>query len=88
MKEIYDAVVVGSGAGGGTVAYRLTATGLKVLLLEQGPKYSPFRDYPLGRNDWERWDHWEKENPDSYVTSPRSSAREPRGSCQPSTAGS
>lgn len=71
MKEIYDAIVVGSGAGGGTVAYRLTSSGLKVLLLEQGPKYSPFKDYPLGRNDWERWDHWEKENPDSYVTSPQ-----------------
>jgi choline dehydrogenase-like flavoprotein len=69
MKDLYDAIVIGSGAGGGTAAYRLTRAGMKVLLLEQGPRYRPFRDYPLGRNDWERLDHFERHLPDSYVSS-------------------
>ena len=37
----YDVVIVGSGAGGGTVAYELRdlpRTGLRVLVLEQGPR--------------------------------------------------
>jgi choline dehydrogenase-like flavoprotein len=32
----YDAIIVGSGAGGAAAAYRLTLRGLKVLLLEKG----------------------------------------------------
>jgi choline dehydrogenase-like flavoprotein len=33
----YDIVIVGSGAGGGTLARQLAPTGLKILLLERGP---------------------------------------------------
>jgi choline dehydrogenase-like flavoprotein len=69
MREIYDVIVVGSGAGGGTVAYKLTKAGLRVLLLEQGPRFDPVKDYPLGRNDWERWDQFDNLNPDSYISS-------------------
>lgn len=32
----YDVVIVGSGAGGGTLAYRLAPTGLKIAILERG----------------------------------------------------
>jgi choline dehydrogenase-like flavoprotein len=34
----YDAVIVGSGAGGGMAAYTLSKAGLKVCLIEAGPK--------------------------------------------------
>jgi len=35
----FDAVVVGSGAGGGTVAFGLTRAGLRTCVLEKGPHY-------------------------------------------------
>lgn len=35
----FDAVVVGSGAGGGAVAYGLTRAGLRTCVLEKGPHY-------------------------------------------------
>lgn len=38
-RELYDAVIVGSGAGGGMAAYVLTGAGLRVLLLEAGRSY-------------------------------------------------
>jgi choline dehydrogenase-like flavoprotein len=36
MSDHYDVIVIGSGAGGGTLAYALAPTGAKVLLLERG----------------------------------------------------
>ena len=32
----YDVIIIGSGAGGGTLAYRLASTGKRILLLERG----------------------------------------------------
>lgn len=32
----YDVIIVGSGAGGGTIAYQLAPSGLRILLLERG----------------------------------------------------
>jgi choline dehydrogenase-like flavoprotein len=37
----YDAIVVGSGAAGGQMAYTLTMNGARVLMLEAGRKYDP-----------------------------------------------
>src|SRR5512143_3323322 len=34
--RVYDAIIVGSGAGGAAAAYRLVQAGLEVLLLETG----------------------------------------------------
>ena len=36
MAERYDVVIIGSGAGGGTLAHRLAPTGKKILILERG----------------------------------------------------
>ena len=33
----YDFIIIGSGAGGGTLAYRLAPSGKKILLIERGP---------------------------------------------------
>ena len=41
----YDAVVVGSGYGGGTAASRLARMGFKVAVLERGREYLP-GEYP------------------------------------------
>ncbi|MEZ5353941.1 MAG: GMC family oxidoreductase [Bryobacteraceae bacterium] len=44
-SEVYDAVVVGSGAGGGTAAHVLTAKGIRVALLEAGPMLDVAKEY-------------------------------------------
>lgn len=54
VSQRFDAVVVGSGAGGAAAAWRLCEKGLRVLLLEAGPRFDPARDYKLGQPDWER----------------------------------
>jgi NAD(P)-binding Rossmann-like domain len=33
----FDFIIIGSGAGGGTLAYRLAPSGKKILLIERGP---------------------------------------------------
>src|ERR1700761_213166 len=46
-NEHFDVVIVGSGPGGGTMAWRLAQTGKRILLLERG-------DYlPRAREDWD-----------------------------------
>ncbi len=50
----YDAVIIGAGAGGAATAWRLCGHGLRVLILEAGPRFDPSVDYPLTNADWER----------------------------------
>jgi choline dehydrogenase-like flavoprotein len=46
MNGHYDVIIIGSGAGGGTLAYRLAPSGKRVLLIERG-------DYvPRERENW------------------------------------
>ncbi len=47
---MHDAVIIGSGAGGGAVAWRLAAAGWRVLGLEKGPRYTrhDYRHAPRG----------------------------------------
>jgi choline dehydrogenase-like flavoprotein len=51
--ESFDAVVVGSGAGGGFAALGLVEAGMRVLLLERGRRFEPQRDFPMNHPDWE-----------------------------------
>ncbi|HEY0676995.1 MAG TPA: GMC family oxidoreductase [Chitinophagaceae bacterium] len=49
----YDAVIVGSGAGGGMAAYMLANAGLKVCLLEAGPMYDPAKNVMQLKWPWQ-----------------------------------
>lgn len=50
----HEVVIIGSGAGGGAAAYGLAMKGVKVLVLEAGPKFDPFSDYNLSDESWEK----------------------------------
>jgi choline dehydrogenase-like flavoprotein len=54
LLTVYDAVVVGSGAAGGTAAHVLTARGLEVLLLEAGRRIDTTKE--LRSMEWP-YDH-------------------------------
>ena len=36
MTDSYDVIIIGSGAGGGTLAHALAGSGKRILLLERG----------------------------------------------------
>ncbi|MGH9611894.1 MAG: GMC family oxidoreductase [Bryobacteraceae bacterium] len=44
-SPVYDVVIIGSGAGGGTVAKVLSDLGVSALMLEAGPMLDPARDF-------------------------------------------
>jgi len=46
-SEHYDLIIVGSGAGGGTLAYSLASTGKKILILERG------QELPVEPQNWD-----------------------------------
>jgi len=52
-STVYDAVIVGSGAGGGMAGYVLAHAGLKVLMLEAGPFFDPAKDSLQLKFPWE-----------------------------------
>ncbi len=52
-KKEYDVVIVGSGAGGGQMAYTLCLAGLKCVMLEAGRSYVPETETPM----MQRGDH-------------------------------
>src|SRR5687767_11746928 len=53
QPKTYDAVIVGSGAGGGMAAYVLANAGLKVCIIEAGPMYDPQKNVTQLKNPWE-----------------------------------
>ncbi|MGD2112483.1 MAG: NAD(P)-binding protein, partial [Gammaproteobacteria bacterium] len=54
MAEVgHDVLIVGAGAGGGSVAYGLAVAGVRVLVLEAGPRFAPAQDFRLDLPTWE-----------------------------------
>jgi choline dehydrogenase-like flavoprotein len=53
QPKVYDAIIVGSGAGGGMAAYMLANAGLQVALVEAGPMYDPAKDVMQLKWPWE-----------------------------------
>ncbi len=51
-NDIYDAIIVGSGAGGGMAAYVLTQAGARCLMLEAGGDFDSARD-----SKWLEWQY-------------------------------
>jgi choline dehydrogenase-like flavoprotein len=37
LQQHYEVIIIGTGAGGGTLAYHLARAGKRVLILERGP---------------------------------------------------
>ena len=37
MSDHYDVIIIGTGAGGGTLLHRLAPSGKRILVLERGP---------------------------------------------------
>jgi choline dehydrogenase-like flavoprotein len=46
-RDHFDVVIIGSGAGGGTLAWKLAPSGRRILLLERGPYL------PRERDNWQ-----------------------------------
>jgi choline dehydrogenase-like flavoprotein len=51
-REVFDVIVVGSGATGGWAAKKLTESGMRVALLEAGPKITP-ADFTEHKMPWQ-----------------------------------
>ena len=47
-----DVIVIGGGPGGAPIAWRLASKGVKVVMLEAGGHYNPYKDYDLHSIDW------------------------------------
>src|SRR5215216_8079423 len=62
MADHYDVIIIGTGAGGGTLAHRLAPSGKRILVLERGG-YLP--------REQENWDSREVFGKERYVTSDR-----------------
>src|SRR3954454_3755060 len=62
LVDHYDVIIIGTGAGGGTLAHRLAPSGKKILLLERGG-YLP--------RERENWDSKEVFTRERYVTTER-----------------
>ena len=65
----FDAVIIGSGAGGAPIANTLVKAGKSVLVLDKGPFQRPQADDPMGLSDYER-DELISDGPEKILTLP------------------
>src|SRR5688572_20291246 len=65
--EAFDAIIIGSGAGGAPAAYELAKAGKTVLVLEKGPCLRTQEDSPNGLSDFKR-DEMFASGPEKIVT--------------------
>jgi choline dehydrogenase-like flavoprotein len=54
VDEMFDAVVIGSGAGGSPLTYELVRAGKRVVMLEKGPLFHSQHTSPAGLSDFKR----------------------------------
>ena len=54
MKPDFDAIIIGSGAGGAPIAHQLVKAGKTVLVLEKGPLFLPQYQESNGRSSLKR----------------------------------
>jgi choline dehydrogenase-like flavoprotein len=66
-----DVIVIGAGAGGMMAAYGLVQTGMRVLLLEAGPRFNPGRDFAVGIDGFEFKRPFQKYLPDTWHAVPK-----------------
>ncbi|MFN0087073.1 MAG: GMC family oxidoreductase [Blastocatellia bacterium] len=52
-RKVHDVIIIGSGASGGMAAKELSERGLRVLILEAGPKLDPARDFAMNKFAYE-----------------------------------
>jgi choline dehydrogenase-like flavoprotein len=64
---VHDVVIVGSGAGGGTVTKVLADLGIDVLLMEAGPMVS-MADFKMLQGPWSVWHRGAGEHAELYTT--------------------
>ena len=66
--ESHDVVIIGAGAGGGACAWALATRGVKVLVLDAGPRFDPEKDYNLENPNWEQASFPKKKNSEGRYT--------------------
>ncbi len=68
IENDYDVVVVGSGASGGMAAWNLTRKGVKVLLLDAGPRFNR-ADFWTHTSPWQARERYRRgERPPQFLT--------------------
>ena len=69
-RDQFDAVIIGSGAGGAPIAYELARAGQSVLVLEKGPLFRTQDERGAGRlSDFKR-DEMFNAGPERIITTP------------------
>src|SRR5579863_4628260 len=67
--EVFDIVIVGSGAGGAPIAHTIALAGKSVLVMDKGPFFRPQSDDPMGLSDFKR-DELISDGPEKKLTIP------------------